>query len=190
MVADGEITSLLRRARQSDPRALDDLIPLVYQELRHIAQGQRRRWAGDPEQGTTTLIHLAYERLSRQDALALEDREHFFAVCAKIIRRIMINAAEARHAQKRGAGVAHVPFRELEGVLLDHYDEDRLATLLDLEEALVELEQTHEELVSLVERHIHAGYTLEEIATLDGVSHATIKRRWRRARAFLGAALQ
>jgi len=170
---------------------LDRWFEQVHHELRKIAASERRRVAGAPgAPGTTSLLHLAYERLAGQDELTLESPKHFFAMAAKTMRHILVDRARAATALKRGAGQRPASLTDVEPWLVGRFsDEHELSLLLDLERAIDALAERDEELVRLVEHHIHLGMTLEEYAELIGVSHSTIKRRWRLARAHLSRVL-
>lgn len=172
-----------------DPRIatrdeLDAWFSEVHGELRALAASQRRRAGGGA--GTTSLLHLAYERMASQRALRVESPEHFFAIAARTMRHVLVNRAQAMRAQKRGGGARPASFDELElwleGRSLSEAD---LVRMLDMESALNALAAEDEELVSLVEHHVHLGLTLVEYAELTAVSVSTVKRRWRVARAYL-----
>ena len=170
---------------------LDAWFELVHRELRDLATAQRRRSAGPAASGTTSLLHLAYERLARHEQILVEDPAHFFSLAARIMRHVLIDQARAAQARKRGAGTRALPLDELEPWLMGRFaDESELATMIDLEGALEQLERHDDELVRLVEHHIHLGMTLEEYASLNDVSLSTVKRRWRLARAHLSRALE
>ncbi len=129
--------------------------------------------------------------MARSDTLVVRDVKHFFALTARIMRQILINQAHALQTSKRG-GDAHVySLEELEPWLQGRFlGEEELVQMLDLEEALEALSQEDEELVELVEHHIHLGMTLNEYAELRQVSLSTVKRKWRVTRAYLSRALE
>lgn len=165
---------------------LDAWFVLVHRELRALATSQRRRRGLASNAGTTSLLHLTYERMARQDVLNVKSTEHFFAIAARVMRHVLINRAEAMSAQKRGGGVRPTSFDEIEPWLQGRSLRERdLVRMLDMESALDALAMEDQELARLVEHHIHLGMTLGEYAELRQTSLSTIKRRWRLARAYL-----
>ncbi len=169
---------------------LDAWFLLVHNELRGVATSQRRRNPGIFEAGTTSLLHLAYERLAHQKVLSIENPEHFFSLAARMMHHILVDRARAASTQKRGGDTDTIPLDELEPWLQGRFaTEADLAMMLDMEDALEGLSKHGEDLVQLVEHHIHLGMTLEEFARLREVSLSTVKRRWRLARAYLSEAL-
>lgn len=114
---DEEIDQLLGRLRAGERSAFDRLVPLVYDELRHLAARQRRRWQGDDSLNTTALVHEAYVRLAGARDPAWQDQPHFLAVAATAMRRILIDYAKRRQRAKRGGGVRPVRFDEIEAAL-------------------------------------------------------------------------
>jgi RNA polymerase sigma factor (TIGR02999 family) len=174
----GEVTALLRRAR-TDPETLDALVPLVYDALRRIARQQLKRERPTHTLSATALAHEAYARLVGVTRIAWRDRAHFFAAAAGAMRRILIDYAVARRAQKRGGGAIAVDL-ELAPLIGD----DRLDDLLAVQEALAHLEQVDAGAARIVECRVFAGMTIEETAAALGRSPATIKRHWERARAW------
>ncbi|MBP8298961.1 MAG: sigma-70 family RNA polymerase sigma factor [Planctomycetes bacterium] len=171
-----DITQLLNAAADGMPGAADRLLPVVYEELRCLA---RRQVSGStPTLGPTALVHEAWLRLSA-NATTWNHRGHFFGAAAQAMRRILVEHARARSAQKRGGGVAPVPLDEL-GVVTPDADE-----LLDLDAALAELERNHPRQAQIVLLRYFAGLQVEEIATALEVSVGTVERDWRLARARL-----
>jgi len=178
----GEITSLLAAARGGDRAAGEALFGAVYADLKRLARRQRAGQASDATLSTTVLVHETHLRLVRPGALEQHDRAHFFAVAARAMRQIVIDTARRRNAEKRGGGV-----------LAFELDEGRVASgridspeeLLALDIALGRLEQLDERLARVVELRFFAGLTLEEIGATLELTERTIKRDWRKARAFL-----
>jgi len=170
-----EVTELICRARAGDKGASDRLFEAVYADL-HTLAAQQLRGAG----GTTSLVHEAYFRLARPQSLAVGDRQHFFAVAARAMRQLSIDHARRRAADKRGAGVAVIELDDVAPSALARDDD-----LLALDHALARLADLDPQLVQLVEMRFFGGLELEEIAALCGRSERTLKRDWRKARAFL-----
>ena len=173
------ITELLELWQKGDSDAARTLIPLVYQQLRVIA---RRQIGGKPSQtlNTTALVHEAYLKLGHPSRLGLENRNHFFAVAAKAMRQLIVDHARRRAAEKRG-GQADI-------VTVDDTDlavPARAEEILDLNVALDRLSEVDERLAHLVELRFFAGLSVEETAAALDCSPRTVKRDWRKARAFL-----
>lgn len=180
-----DITRLLQAVRRGERQALDDLFPLVYEELRALARGQRSRWHGDLTMNATALVHEAYLKLVDQDAIASESRGHFFAVAAKAMRHILCNYARDRQRLKRGGGAEHVAMAdglEAPRVDLSEASADELAAL---DSALQRLEQSDERQSRIVECRFFGGMSIDETAAALGLSPATVKRDWALARAWL-----
>lgn len=182
--ASGEITRLLHDLAEGEEDAFDRLVPIVYERLRGIA---RRQMAGEDTGHTltaTALVHEAYADLVGLERIDWQDRAHFFAVASRLMRRILIDHAVARKAQKRGGDRSRVP---LEEALL--VAEERPDDLLALDEALQALERLDERQCRVVECRFFAGMTIEATAEALGVSAATVSRDWTSARAWLNRQL-
>ncbi|MBX3725395.1 MAG: sigma-70 family RNA polymerase sigma factor [Xanthomonadales bacterium] len=178
-----DITSLIGMAREGDKPAAERLFALLYEELRRLA---RRQVNGpDPPMHATSLVHEAYFRLAREGALAVNDREHFYALAARVMRQIMLNAVRARGAARRGGGlrVEALDTQALRVIAGDELGEH----VLELDAALAKLASLEPALERLVELRFFAGLELAEIAVLLDRSERSLKRDWRRARAFLYA---
>ncbi|MDX1548642.1 MAG: sigma-70 family RNA polymerase sigma factor [Rhodothermales bacterium] len=175
-----EVTGLLHAYGQGDRAALDRLLPLVYDELHRLAAQRLRRERAGHTLGATALVHEVYLRLLDADGISWQDRAHFFALSASIMRRILIDHARRRNAQKRGGGAAHT--------LLDGHEialDERAGELIALDEALERLEALDERLARVVEYRFFGGLTIEETAAVLDVSSMTIKRDFAKARAWL-----
>lgn len=185
------ITRLLDRLQGGDRDALDALFPLVYEELRLLAHGHRRRWDGDDTLGTTVLVNEAYLKLAGQSKLSVRSRAHFLGVAAKAMRHILCNHAEARGRIKRGGGVQRVSLDALdaEPAGLDIAD-DQADTLAAVELALRRLDATNARLARVVECRFFAGMSIADTAEALDTSPATVKRDWLLARAWLYRELQ
>jgi RNA polymerase sigma factor (TIGR02999 family) len=180
-----EVTVLLRQWGAGDQKALERLMPLVYEELRRVAH---RRLAGERTGHTlqtTALVHEAYGRLAEAD-LPWQDRAHFFALAARTMRRILVDYARSRLAAKRGGGAEAVPLDQLT-VELSAGGED--AEILALHEALEALERQDPRKAQVIEAHIFGGLTYDETAAALGISPATVDRDLRLAKAWLAREL-
>lgn len=175
-----ELTQLLHQARDGDDAAASRLYELVYADLRHIAQRHLRGGRDAAAPHTTSLVHEAYLRLARPEANDFKDRVHFFAVASRAMRQLLIDHARKRHAGKRGGGEIAI---ELSAVEIA--GEDRSGELLAVDDALKRLEAFDPRLAQVVEWRFFGGLTELEIAGALGMSERTVKRDWRRARAFL-----
>lgn len=178
------VTVLLRQASLGDRRAFDQLVPLVYDTLRALAHRALRHERRDHTLSTTALVHEAYLELIGLEAIAWQDRSHFFAMAARAMRRLLVDHAVARKAQKRGGGAAAVDFDE--SALMC---ENRLEEVLALDEALGRLDAVAPRAVRVVECRVFSGMTIEETAAALGVSPASVKRHWSAARAWLNREL-
>jgi RNA polymerase sigma-70 factor (ECF subfamily) len=173
------VTTLLAAARSGDAGALDALLPLVYEELRRVARAQMRRERPGQTLEATALVHEAWMRLAGGSVPA-EDRTHFIAIAARLMRQILVERARARHAAKRGGRRERVTLDE--GLLPSS---GTPVDVLALDEALERLAAIDPMNARLVELRFFGGLTVEEAAEALDMSPATIKRRWALARAFL-----
>ncbi len=174
-----EVTLLLNELSvdRNNREALDELLPLVYNELRRLAGSFLNREHAVSIQ-TTELVHEAYFRLTQQRSVDWNNRGQFFAIAAQAMRRILIDAARARKSIKRG--VEKVPISEAPTISVE-VDQ----RLIDLDRALTELAEFDPDQAKLVELRYFGGLTIEETADVMGVSPATVKREWSVARAWL-----
>jgi RNA polymerase sigma factor (TIGR02999 family) len=180
MLVEGEVTRLLAELRTGDRTALDRLFPLIYDELHGRAHHQLARHRPGDTLSTTALVHEAYLKLTDSAGQSYNDRIHFFAVASRAMRQILVDHARRKLAEKRGGG--------LRPVSLDPADlasPDRAEELLALDEALGELAALDERLARTVELRFFGGLSVEETADVLGTSPRTVKRDWRKARAFL-----
>ena len=178
----GDVTRLLQEARAGDAGAIDRLMPLVYADLKREALLQLR---GESRQITiqpTALVHEAYLRLVENRRIQWNDRSHFFAVAAQLMRRILVDHARARLADKRGAGVTHVTVADAEGAAAG---QPSALDVLMLDETLTRLAARDGRQAQVVEMRVFAGMTVEETAAALDLSPRTIKSDWQMARAWL-----
>ena len=175
-----EITELLLKWSGGDKAALDQLVPLVYPELRRLARRYMRREAVNHTLQTSALINEAYLRLVNQKGVEWQDRAHFFAVAAQVMRHILIDHARSHRFEKRGAGAQHLALDEVAIV-----SEQRAAEFLALDDALTNLAVLDARKSKIVELRFFGGLTVDEIAEVMEVSPITVKREWRAAKAWL-----
>jgi len=174
------VTTLLHDAGRGERTAFDRLFPMVYASLRRIASGALRRERRGHTLSPTALANEAYMRLAGLRRVAWRDRAHFFAVAARAMRRVLVNHAVARRAQKRGSGA---PAVDIDSVAI--VTDDRLEQVLAVHEALERLQKIAPDAARVVECRVFMGLTIEETATAMELSPATVKRHWTVARAWL-----
>jgi RNA polymerase sigma factor (TIGR02999 family) len=183
-----DLTALLQAARAGERGATDQLFAALYADLKRLAHAQL---AGDRGRSrtleTTVLVHEAFLRLAEPAGLAVEDRAHFFNLAARVMRRVVIDFARRRASAKRGAAL-RVSWPE--GFEPEATERRMGPTVLALDDALDRLERESPRLAQLVQLRFFGGLRLAEIARLLEVSDRTLKRDWRRARAFLLAELR
>ena len=175
-----DVTQLLAAWGSGDKSAFDQLLPLVHAELRRIAQRQMRQERPGHTLQATALVNEAYLRLAGDQGLEWRDRAHFFAVCAQVMRHILIDHARSRGREKRGGGAIQVSLNDAL-IVADEQATDMLA----LDEALSALERMDPQMARVVELRYFAGLTVEETAEVLNSSPRTVRRDWRRAKAWL-----
>lgn len=184
---DTDLETLMRRMRQGDSDAFHELIPLVYDELRRIARGQRRRVPTPASTlNTTALVNEAYLRLERRGQVGFDDRGHFLAVAAKAMRHLLIDEARRHAREKRGGGARPLTLDSLSPVLAVDEQAD---LLLELSAALDKLAERSPRLAQVVECRFFGGLSDKETAAALGVTDRTVRRDWIKARAWLGVEL-
>lgn len=176
-----EVTRLLDAAKQGDRDALDRLLPLVYDELRRLADRELRREHGARTLQATALVHEAYIKLAGGGAIHASDRAHFLAIAARAMRQVLVDQARKRKASKRGGDWAVTTLGSADGVA----DVDA-AEMLALDAALDQLDERQRQ---VVEYRFFAGLEEKEIATMLGVTDRTVRRDWVKARAWLYRAM-
>lgn len=179
------IDELLLAVKGGDRSALDELVPLVYDELLQMARGQRHRWHGNLTLNATAIVNEVYIKLVDHGRIAPESRGHFFAAAAKAMRHILCNYARDTQRLKRGGGVANVPLDEVANISHLDVSEAQASELTALDEALVRLERINERQSRVVECRFFGGMTIEDTASVLGLSPATVKRDWTDARTWL-----
>ena len=171
---------MLAAWRNGDQQALDKLMPLVYDELRHLAHRYMKRQRDGQTLQTTAVVHEAYLRLAGRNEVHWQNRAHFFAVCAQMMRNLLVDRARARQADKRGGGIDQVELDERNIVASTERDE-----VLELNEALEKLAQIDPRKSRIIEMRYYGGMSVEETAAVLELSTITIKREWLKARAWL-----
>jgi RNA polymerase sigma factor (TIGR02999 family) len=175
----GDVTRLLRDWRAGDERALGELLPLVYNELRRVARAQLRRERPEHTLQSTALVHEAYLRLVGDEPPDLRDRPHFIAIAARLIRQILVDHARERGAAKRDGG------RRVAVELLESLAVADDAELLALDDALEDLYRRDERQARIVDMKFFGGLSSPEVCEVLGLSRATVDRDWATARAWL-----
>ena len=184
MVSPPDVTALLGDWSRGNRSALNQLLPLVYAELRRVAARQLRTERADHTLQPTALVHEVYIRLVDQRQVDWQDRAHFFGVSAQVMRRILVDHARRRGASKRGDGVRCVSIDEAKDVA-----GASALPILALDRALDRLEKLDAELARIVELRAFGGLTIDEAADVLNVSPSTAKRDWRTAKAWLNREL-
>jgi len=179
-----DVSGVLQRSAAGQKEAFDELVPVVYAQLRSLARQRLRGAPGERSLNTTGLVHEAYLRLIDSAGSSLEDREHFLAIASRVMRNVLVDHARRRTAAKRGGGAALGELHEEAWVTSVNRDR-----VIELDEALTRLEELDERQARMVEQRYFGGLTLEEIAATMSLSLATIKRELRSARAWLAAEL-
>ncbi len=179
-----DVTLALVELSSGDRRAMDRLFPLVYDELRRLAGRQMRRERPNHTLTPTALVHEAFLKLVQLDKINWQGRAHFFAACAQSMRRILISYARMKTADKRGARSEPVP---IDNVVVAA--QERPEDVVQLNEALTQLERLSERQARIVECRFFAGMSVDETAAALDISPATVKRDWTAARAFLNREL-
>ena len=181
----GPVTEVFRALERGDPQAADRLLPLVYEELRKLAAAKLARELPGQTLDATALVHEAYLKLVNQRQVRWQDRAHFFAVAAQLMRRILVDDARRHGAAKRGAGKPELPLDEAD-TPVPPAPVDWLA----LDRALDRLATIDERQSRIVELRFFGGLTIEETAEVLQVSPATVKNDWTLARSWLYRELQ
>ncbi len=176
-----DVTRILAAIEDGEPRASEELLPLVYDELRRLAAQKLAQEKPGQTLQPTALVHEAYLRLVNSETVSRWDsRGHFFAAAAEAMRRILVDLARRKRSERHGGGRLRCDLWVDDRVTEPDYDD-----LLDLDEALVKLSRIHEQAAELVKLRVFARMTVEEVAQYQGVSPRTAKRTWAYARAWL-----
>lgn len=178
---DKPITKILRELRYQDNGSLDELLPLVYDELRRLANSYLIRERVNHTLQPTALVHEAFIKLIGHTEIDWEDRAHFFGICARLMRQILIDHARGKNRQKRGGEFAtQIAFGD--GI---SFAVDSPIDVIAVDEALTRLEILDERQAKIVELKFFGGLTVEEVGEVLAISPATVKREWSTAKLFL-----
>lgn len=180
-----EISEMLKAWSDGDREAAERFMPLIYDELRRQAHRFLNRERPNHTLQTTALVHEAYMRLTEQDGIEWQNREHFFGLAAQMMRRILVNYAVKRNREKRGGPDQALPIDETIVIATAETEVDLLA----LDEALTRLEKMDERQARVVELRYFSGLSIDDTAVVLAISPATVKREWNMARTWLRAEL-
>ena len=180
MNLNSDITGLLSEYQAGNRAALDELFPLIYDELKRVAANKLKNERADHTLQPTALVHEAYLRLISQESVDWTNRVQFFGIAAEMMRRILTNHAVSRNTDKRGGQQLKV---ELDDALM--FTTGRGVDLIALDEALTELAEIDRKQAQIVELRFYTGLKVEEVAELLKISDSTVKREWRMAKAWL-----
>lgn len=183
-----DITQILSMARHGDRDAVGRVFDRVYAEVRRIAHAEMRRVKPTETMNTTAVVHEAYLKLVTASGIPWEDRGHFFAVAATAMRQVLVDHARRASTGKRGGGDRGIPLEDVDsgaGIPVDQNPENLLA----LDAALTQLSRIDDRLGRIIDLRYFAGLSVHETAQVLGIAERTVKRDWRRARAYLLAAL-
>jgi len=183
--ASAEVTTLLTQLVDGDPQAASRLVPLVYSELRQIAARFMRRERVDHTLQTTALVHEAYLKLVEQTPASWQNRAHFFAIAAQVMRHILIDHARGHGREKRGGGQTVIQLDE--GLV---FSPEQSSELLEVDAALQRLAELDPRQGKIVELRFFGGLTVDETAAVLGISPKTVKRDWSVAKAWLHGELR
>jgi RNA polymerase sigma-70 factor (ECF subfamily) len=176
----GELSALLIAWGDGDESALDEILPIVVEELRRIARAHMRRESPGHTLQTTALINEAYLKLSAQKNAVFKNRSHFFAIASKLMRRVLLDHAKAKLRTKRGGGAIHIGLEDFHALT-----DERSEEILALDEALGRLAELDPLKCSIVEMRHFGGMTVDETADALGVAPITVMRHWNFAKAWL-----
>ncbi len=180
MITEPAVTQLLKEIQSGDKTALDQMLPLVYGELKKLASYQLRRERSNHTLQPTALVHEAYMRLINQREVNWRDRAHFFGLASQMMRRILVNHALAHKAEKRGGSEVMLSIDEVV-----NFSSQPGVDIANLDDALNRLERLDPQQSRIVEMRFFGGLTVEEVAEVLNISSTTVKREWRVAKAWL-----
>lgn len=180
-----EITRLLRAWGNGDREALDRLMPVVYDELRRAARNQMRRESGGNTLQASALVNEVYLRMVGLAGVEWQNRAHFFAIASSMMRRILLDAARARAAHKRGGGDLRITWNDEVIAAAD----SQAANLIAIDDALEALAKVDARKARMVELRFFGGLSVDEMSAVLGISPQSVKRDWRLARAWLSKEL-
>lgn len=175
-----DVTRLLRDWSGGDETAAERLMPLVYEELRRLARAYLRRERGDHTLQPTALVNEAYLKLVDQASVSWQNRHHFYGIAARMMRRVLVDHARERAAEKRGGARRRVSLEEADVTTFE-----RAAELVALDEALQKLSAVFPRKAQVVEMRFFGGFGVDEAAEILGVSDKTVMREWESAKLWL-----
>lgn len=176
-----EITLLLKQIKSGKNEAYDQLYPLIYEELRKLANRHMVKQSDDHTLSKTELVHETYLKMVDQSKIDFTDKNHFLAISSKCMRQILIDHARKKYAQKRGGKDKDLTY--IDGIL--NSQQQKAEELIDIDSALNELEKLNDRLAKVVEMRFFGEMTIEDTADYLEVSRSTIKRDWEKARGWL-----
>lgn len=179
-----EITQLLKSAQSGDKEVVNQLLPLLYDEMRSIAHQKLRFERNGHTLDTTALVHETYFKLINHNEVEWQSRAHFLAISALAMKRILINYAEKKKAVKRGGELSRVELDEVEGQI-ENMSESMADEILALNEALKKMEEFNQRGSRVVEYHFFGGLTWNEISEVMGIAPITVRRAWNVAKLWL-----
>lgn len=180
MESRSEITSLLVDIKNGSEEAYNALFPLVYKQLKQLAYGKLKKEYSQPTYSKTALVHEAYLRMFKQDVLEANDRNHFFAIASRCMRRILIDHARKKKAEKRGGKQRDLTY--IDEILTE---EESAEKLINIDKKLNELADLNQRLSDIVELRFFGNMTIEATAKVLDISVSTVKRDWAKARGWL-----
>lgn len=180
-IKDGKITEKLKAYGRGDVNALNEILPLIHDELLRRARYHLNHERPNHTLQTAALVNEAYLRLIDQHSANLNDREHFFAIASTVMRRVLVNYAKERNRLKRGGKEENLPLDEALRVSVDEADVD----VLDLNEALDRLAEMDKQQAKIVDLRFFGGLTIEKTAEVLRIAPATVKRDWKMAKSWL-----
>lgn len=174
------VSELLAKWRAGDEESLARLVPLVYKTLHRLAHCHLRKERPDHTLQTTALVHEAYLCLAKQEPMEFQDRAHFFAICAQVMREVLVQYARRKKAAKRGGGIYNLQLDQALEVA-----DRRSVDVIALDDALTELAKLDSQQARIVELRFFGGLSIEDTSRVLGISPATVKRHWTTARIWL-----
>jgi RNA polymerase sigma factor (TIGR02999 family) len=177
-----QVSELLLHWGQGDRKALESLLPIVYEELRRLARSHLRQHRPNHTLQTTAVVHEAYMRMAQNKSMRIENRAHFLGIAAQLMRWILVDYERKRRAAKRGSGV--IPLTLNEDIGIPHASGSSV-DLLALNEALDRLAKLDGQQSQIIELRYFGGLSIEDTSEFLGISPATVKRAWASARAWL-----
>ncbi|SMO97066.1 sigma-70 family RNA polymerase sigma factor [Gracilimonas mengyeensis] len=181
MSSSKEVTVLLNRLKEGEEKAYDELYPIIYDKLKHIAHRHMNRQYSEHTLSRTELVHETYLKMIEQENIEVNDRQHFLAIASKCMRQILIDYARKKNAEKRGGKNNDCTY--VEGIYTAY--EQQAQELIDIDEALNRLAELNERLSSVVEMRFFGEMSIEQTAEALDISKSTVKRDWMKARGWL-----